>query len=108
MQVIPGIPWYYRQFGYEYALNLEGGRIAYHANVPNLPEGATEPYTLRALTEADIPVLIDLYRQACARSLVAVPRGAAFWRFDAFGLMSRAGSPVSTLSSCLKGSQTHR
>lgn len=91
MQVIPGIPWYYRQFGYEYALNLEGGRVAYRANVPALPEGATEPYTLRPLTDADIPFLEDLYRQACARSLVAVPRDAAFWRFDAFGRSEQSG-----------------
>lgn len=91
MQVIPGIPWYYRQFGYEYALNLEGGRIAYRANVPDLPAGESDPFTLRPLTEPDIPFLADLYRQACARSLVAVPRDAAFWRFDAFGRSERSG-----------------
>ncbi len=91
MQVIPGIPWYYRQFGYEYALNLEGGRLAYRANVPELPEGATGSFTLRPLTEADIPFLDGLYRQACARSLVAVPRDAAFWRYDAFGRHEKSG-----------------
>ena len=91
MQVIPGIPWYYRQFGYEYALNLEGGRIAYRANVPDLPEGATEAFMLRPLTEADIPFLGELYRRACARSLVAVPRDTAFWRFDAFGRSEQSG-----------------
>ena len=91
MQVIPGIPWYYRQFGYEYALNLEGGRIAHRANVPELPEGATETFALRALTEADIPLLMDLYRRACARSLVAAPRDATFWRFDAFGRHEQSG-----------------
>jgi hypothetical protein len=91
MQVIPGIPWYYRQFGYEYALNLEGGRVAYRANVPPLPEGATESFTLRALTEADIPFLAGLYQQACARSLLAVPRDAVFWRFDAFSRHEKSG-----------------
>lgn len=91
MQVIPGIPWYYRQFGYEYALNLEGGRIAYRANVPELPDGANEPFSLRPLTETDIPFLVELYRQACARSLLAVPRDAAFWRFDAFGRHEQSG-----------------
>ncbi|MEZ4561786.1 MAG: GNAT family N-acetyltransferase [Thermomicrobiales bacterium] len=91
MQVIPGIPWYYRQFGYEYALNLEGGRVAYRANVPALPEGAPEDFTLRPLAETDLPFLVDLYQQACARSLVAVPRDAAFWRFDAFGRSEQSG-----------------
>lgn len=91
MQVIPGIPWYYRQFGYEYALNMEGGRLSYRANVPELAEGAAEPFTLRPLSEADIPFLADLYQQACARSVVAVPRDAAFWRFDAFGRHEKSG-----------------
>jgi hypothetical protein len=91
MQVIPGIPWYYRQFGYEYALNLEGGRLAYRANVPELPEGSAEPFTLRPLAEPVIPFLVDLYRQACGRSLVAVPRDGAFWRFDAFGRHEKSG-----------------
>lgn len=91
MQVIPGIPWYYRQFGYEYALNLEGGRLAYRANVPELPEGAPEPFALRPLEDTDIPFLGDLFRQACMRSLVAVPRDADFWRFDAFGRHEKSG-----------------
>src|SRR5262247_3195221 len=29
MQAITGIPWYYRQFAYEMALNLGGGRVGY-------------------------------------------------------------------------------
>lgn len=91
MQVIPGIPWYYRQFGYEYALNMEGGRIAYRANVPSLPEGVEEPFTLRPVAEADLPLLDTLYAQATARSLVAVERDAAFWRFDAFGRHDQSG-----------------
>jgi hypothetical protein len=91
MQVIPGIPWYYRQFGYEYALNLEGGRLAYRANVPKLAEGEAEPFVLRPLTESDIPFLVGLYERACARSLMAVPRDAAFWRFDAFRRHEKSG-----------------
>ena len=91
MQVIPGIPWYYRQFGYEYALNLEGGRLAYRATVPALPEGESEQFALRPLSRADVPFLGQLYEHACARSLVAVPRDAAFWRFDAFGRHEKSG-----------------
>ncbi len=91
MQVIPGIPWYYRQFGYEYALNLEGGRVAYRANLPALPADVAEPYGLRPLTEVDIPFLAELYRQACARSLMAVPRDAAYWNFDAFCRHEKSG-----------------
>ena len=35
VQAITGIPFYYRQFGYEMALDLDGRRFGYEAQVPN-------------------------------------------------------------------------
>ena len=40
VQGITGIPYYYRQFGYEMALDLGGGRIGYVPNIPPLKAGA--------------------------------------------------------------------
>ena len=80
MQGITGIPWYYRQFDYEYALDLGGGRTAFFSNVPLLKENETEPYRLRAATNGDIPFLSRLYDRECARSLVACPRPEWLWR----------------------------
>jgi hypothetical protein len=81
VQGITGIPWYYRQFEYEYALDLSGGRIAYWSNIPTLKVGESEPYRLRPMTCADIPFAAPLYDRACARSLVTCPRTEELWRY---------------------------
>ena len=47
VQAITGIPFYYRQFGYEMALDLGGGRQGSAANVPKLKDGDVEPFRLR-------------------------------------------------------------
>ena len=44
---ITGIPWYYRQFGYEMCLLRGGGRAGYRPQAPTLPAGAAEPYQVR-------------------------------------------------------------
>jgi hypothetical protein len=85
VQGITGIPWYYRQFGYEYALDLGGGRIAYFSNVPTLKAGETEPYRLRPMTPSDLPFATPLYDALCARSLVACPRADDVWRYRLTG-----------------------
>ena len=81
VQGITGIPWYYRQFEYEYALDLGGGRIAPFSNIPPLREGENESYRLRAMTPGDIAFAAPLYDRECARSLVACPRPEWLWRF---------------------------
>jgi hypothetical protein len=81
VQGITGIFWYYRQFGYEYALDLGGGRVAYFSNIPTLKENETEPYRLRTMTMQDIPFAATLYDREIARSLVACPRSEALWRY---------------------------
>jgi hypothetical protein len=54
-QGITGISFYYRQFGYEYALDLGGNRTVYFAAIPKLKPGEPEPYSLRDATSDDIP-----------------------------------------------------
>ena len=51
LQAITGIPYYYRQFGYEMAVSLGGGRYGYKPQVKHLKEGETEPYLIRQATE---------------------------------------------------------
>ena len=43
LQAISGIPFYYRQFGYEMALALGGGRRAFEPNLPASNPGQAEP-----------------------------------------------------------------
>lgn len=82
VQAITGISYFYRQFGYEYALELEGRRVAYLDRVPSIPEGTPEPYTLRAATPEDIPRIMELYNQRRAESMVWPQAPENFWRYQ--------------------------
>ena len=55
VQAITGIPWYYRQFDYEYALDLGGGRVGYLCDIPALPAGESEAYRLRPIGLTENP-----------------------------------------------------
>src|SRR5512142_920265 len=60
VQVITGIPYYYRLFGYEMALDLSGYRMGFEANVPKLANGAQEPYSIRLARESDLSFIAEL------------------------------------------------
>jgi len=79
VQSITGIPWYYRQFGYEYALDMDGGQLTYATNIPALKEGETEPHRLRPMTQDDLPFVKTLYERDSARSMVACLRPDWLW-----------------------------
>lgn len=85
LQAITGIPWYYRQFGYEMALSLYGARMGYAPQVPALKEGQIEPYRLRPAAEEDVPFLMAVEAHAAARSVVGCVRDAAMWRYELGG-----------------------
>jgi hypothetical protein len=85
VQGITGIPWYYRQFGYEMALNLDGRRQGSRSQVPRLKEGEVEAYRFRAATVDDVPFIMTMYRQAASRSVIASVRDEALWRYDIEG-----------------------
>jgi hypothetical protein len=85
VQAITGIQWYYRQFGYEYALDLGGGRGVYFDAIPTLKAGQAEAYRLRPLTLDDLPFVMPLYERECARWLVVCPRPEWLWRHTLTG-----------------------
>jgi len=73
VQGITGIPYYYRQFGYEYALDLDGNCIVHLSFIPQAKEGTPEPYTLRDATLEDLPFVRELYdRQRSAYSISTI------------------------------------
>jgi hypothetical protein len=82
MQIITGIPWYYRQFGYEMTVDLGGSRQLFWARPGNDTTVDEEPYTIRPATLADIDLLDALYAQQTAHSLLARPRSAADWQYE--------------------------
>lgn len=85
VQVITGIPYYYRQFGYEMTLDLGGGRLGTHINVPQLKEGEQEQYTFRPASESDIPFLSATYAYGCQRSMVFALWDETQWRYELTG-----------------------
>lgn len=88
VQAITGIPYFYRQFGYEYALDLDGYRTVQFTAIPDMPEGQQEPFTLREATPNDLPFIMALYEQHRTRGAISAVAPEAFWRstFDAVGL----------------------
>ena len=81
---ITGIPWYYRQFGYEMAINLGGSRQLFWARPGNSEKVEEEPYRARPVTAADIPILQELYRAHLADSPITRPRDVAQWHYELF------------------------
>lgn len=97
---IQGIPYFYRQFGYEYALPLEGGYHVPLHTVPPIPEGVT----FRKATVDDIPTLVKLYDAASSALSISAVRDAETWAYlfgpaqqtetaSDFWLVYQAGEP---------------
>jgi Acetyltransferase (GNAT) domain len=75
---IQGIPYFYRQFGYEYALPLETG---WHIELRNIPDTPSENLNFRLATPNDITSLILLYNEANANLNISTVRTEAVWRY---------------------------
>jgi len=78
---IQGIGYFYRQFGYEYAIPLIGGwRVDLHL-IRDAPEDEAPGFTFRLATETDIPDLVRLYDEAATELSVHAVRSEAEWRY---------------------------
>jgi hypothetical protein len=77
---IQGIPYFYRQFGYEYAMPLVGGWHVELRHIPDAPDDAP-PYTFRQATLDDLPLLMQLYNRAAADLAIHTVRDEAEWRY---------------------------
>ena len=81
VQAITGIEYYYRQFGYEYVLDLDGRRFIYAAAVPAAEEGKPEPFHLRPARVEDAPALHAIYNARRDQSLVWNELSEDDWRY---------------------------
>ncbi len=79
VQGITGIPYFYRQFGYEMAVTLDGGREVFATGVPALKGDATEPFRLSAATADDAAWMREWMAQA-DRTRAALPAAACAMR----------------------------
>jgi hypothetical protein len=85
VQVITGIPYFYRQFGYEMGLDLSGGKGGYEAQVPVLEAGQQESYLIRPATRDDLPWVTRMHQRDVKRSMVAAFRDEALLLYEMEG-----------------------
>jgi hypothetical protein len=94
VQAITGIPYYYRQFGYEMALDLGGRHVGYEANVPKLTpapaggageDGEKEAYRIRPAREDDLEFIAGLYNRAIQRHAIACIRTPEIFKYELDG-----------------------
>lgn len=110
VQIITGIPFYYRLFGYEMALDLAGRRFGFEPNVPKLKDGEAEPYLVRPAKETDLALIADIYRHAIQRHMISCVRTPEILQYELNGqsddnlnhyhmymIEDRAGAPVGYL-----------
>jgi hypothetical protein len=85
VQAITGIPYYYRLFGYEMAMNLGGGRLGFLPHIPKPREDGQEPFRLRPATPQDLEFISGLYNLGCRRSLVSCVWREQEWLYELNG-----------------------
>jgi GNAT superfamily N-acetyltransferase len=109
LQFIAGIPWFYRQFGYEMAIERGGGPVM---GVDRLPDGdTTGTLRVRLAKASDVPFVAATSEAADRRYLLTVPRGENEWWYELEGrspaslvrgdwhiVETRAGQPVAVTS----------
>lgn len=112
MQVIDGIPWYYRQFGYDMALECNVGRTADPSLL--LEPASNSEYSVREATEADLPFLQAMHEITCRRHKISCVRDEALWRYElgarransaqarTFKVIERATTPVAAFAHTLQ------
>jgi len=85
VQVITGIPNYYRQFGYEMTAAQDTGRYV-HAMQTSMPVPANiDAYSLRPAAIRDIPLIMACYDLVEKRAALTCLRSAADWEYELTG-----------------------
>ncbi|MFV2113799.1 GNAT family N-acetyltransferase [Micromonospora sp. LOL_025] len=89
VQVIEGIPYFYRRLGYDYALTSGGAPAVPATALPATgqarPDGPSDGLTLRSATAADAGALADIDRRLADGDALVCPRDAGVWRYEIAG-----------------------
>lgn len=83
--VIAGIPYYYRLFGYEYAIPMGGALTVSTESVPSLKEGEKEPVSIKQVTKRNLDeyfqcrtkrnAYLDFYRKLTPEEITYLTKG---------------------------------
>lgn len=85
MQVITGIPYFYRRFGYDMALNFVGRRNGFEPHVPALKDGEVERFNIRPAQESDIDFILQAYESSERRYAISCKRTPEIIRYELLG-----------------------
>lgn len=84
-QAITGIPYYYRQFGYEYAIEMSSFHESFvPQQIPVLKEDKPEKFRMRHPQLQDLPFILELCASESARSLVSAERNLQLIEYEEF------------------------
>jgi N-acetylglutamate synthase-like GNAT family acetyltransferase len=82
VQAITGIPYFYRQFDYEYALDSWDTCTIEAAHILGTSDDLAAVYTLRDATIADIPYIQKLYENQRCKGLVSQVVDEGWWSYQ--------------------------
>jgi hypothetical protein len=88
VQIIEGIPYFYRRLGYDYALANDGAPTVPAAALPGTgdrPDDSCGSLTVRRATVADADDLADIDRRLAGGDALVCPRDAEVWRYEIAG-----------------------
>lgn len=85
MQVVSGVPWFYRQFGYEMGIQLAGNRCLRSEDLSDLSQRGPEPFRLRPCATSDRAFIRELYAQSMRREVFAGQRSDTEWEYEFTG-----------------------
>jgi hypothetical protein len=105
---VMGIPYYYKQFGYEYALDAWGGRETARTSLTDVlsKKEAEPPFSARDAERSDIPFIVETELNSRQRLFITTARDAQIFESEMFGrretsavfyrtrILEQAGTPV--------------
>jgi GNAT superfamily N-acetyltransferase len=81
MQIIAGIPYFYRQFGYEMTINMGFSNEGPITNIPALTAEEPSDFTFRSAEQKDIDFIIPLYQKRMEKIAVGTPLDESDWQY---------------------------
>ena len=90
MQGITGIPWYYRLFGYEMALDMEAAHVIDGMHIPTLKRSVTETCQLRPRTDSDNTFIQEVYAHSIQSQVFECHRTPEQWEYEFNGRSTKS------------------
>ncbi|KKK69204.1 hypothetical protein LCGC14_2936370, partial [marine sediment metagenome] len=79
--IIWGIPYFYRQYGYTYALDMQTADTIPAWEIPDAGKSEKSPYRIRDAVEDDAGVLAQLYQRSRSSLQLYDIRSLDYWQF---------------------------